>query len=83
MSDTMQDVRLDEKVTTTDDGDHDRFQHYFLKKEIDANLWDGTPMTALCGKVVAQQVDPQGRTVCGTCLDVYENVVGTNTGGTK
>lgn len=83
MSDLMEDVRLDEKVITTNDGDHDRFQHYFRKTEINANLMEGTPMTALCGKVVAQQVDPAGRTVCGTCKDIYENVVGTDTGGTK
>lgn len=62
----------------TNDGDHDRYQHYFRKSDIDKNLLEGTPMRALCGKIVAQQVDPQGRTVCPTCKDLYENHVGSN-----
>lgn len=67
-----------EKLQVTNDGDHDRFQHYFSKEAISANLLDGIPMRALCGKVVKQQVDPKGRTICPTCIDMMENVVGSN-----
>lgn len=64
----------EEKVTISKDGDHDRFQHYFKKKDISDNLLEGKPMTALCGKTVTQQVDPAGRTVCTTCKAVVESL---------
>lgn len=62
-------------VNVNDEGDHDRFQHYFQKKDLDANIFHGTPMTALCGKVLYRQVDPKGRPICDTCKYLYENVV--------
>lgn len=67
-----------ESVITQRTGDHDRFQHYFAREDIDRNLLTGEPMTALCGKTVKEQVDPKGRTVCQTCRDIMENVVGSN-----
>lgn len=76
MSDLLE--RPKEDVKVTNDGDHDRFQHYFHKKDIERNIFEGVPMRALCGKVVAQQVDPQGRTICSECQDIYDNVVGSN-----
>jgi hypothetical protein len=74
MLDTLEDVEivLDQKIT--DDGDHDRYQHYFSKRAIEANIFHGTPMTALCGKVLLRQVDPKGRTICQTCIDEYEKL---------
>lgn len=78
MADTMEIIETERVLKHTDDGDHDRFQHYFLKKDIEANIFDGRPMTALCGKVVPQQVDPQGRTVCSTCTELMESLVGSN-----
>ena len=69
MSDILE--KTDEKVTATNDGDHDRFQHYFFKKDIDANLMDGTPMRAMCGKILDRQVDPKGRPICQECIDFY------------
>lgn len=56
----------------TTNGDHDRFQHYFHKKQIENNIFNGTPMKALCGKIVKQQVDPKGRTVCQSCQDILD-----------
>lgn len=70
----MSDVLEQEKVITTNDGDHDKFQHYFSKKAIDENLMTGKPMTAVCGKVVANQVDPLGRTVCHKCKEIYDSM---------
>lgn len=69
----MSDTLLKDKVVHTNDGDHDKFQHYFAKTAIDENLMSGKPMRALCGKVVEQQVDPLGRTVCPTCKNIFEN----------
>lgn len=68
----------DLKTNFSDTGDHDRFQHYFYKKDINENLLTGKPMRALCGKVVAQQVDPKGRTVCPECQEMMDTVVGSN-----
>lgn len=59
-------------------GDHDRFQHYFRRDDVTRNLLTGEPMTALCGKVVTQQVDPKGRTVCAECQRLMDEVVGSN-----
>jgi PhoPQ-activated pathogenicity-related protein len=73
---TTLEVNTDEKIAVTDDGDHDRFQHYFHKAAINENLMSGKPMKALCGAVVKQQVDPQGRTICGTCKDILDEVFG-------
>lgn len=69
------------KLTPTIDGEHDKFAHYFTKGAIDKNLLTGKPMTALCGKVVGQQSDPKGKTICPTCQDIYDNVVGMNLPG--
>jgi len=74
MSDVME--KVDEKIAVTNDGDHDRFQHYFSKKSISDNLFEGKPMTALCGKVVKSQVDPAGRTICDTCKEVLDKMFG-------
>lgn len=62
-------------INVSNDGDHDKFQHYFLKKDISENLLTGKPMKALCGKIVSQQVDPKGRTVCPDCKYVYDNFI--------
>lgn len=74
MSDVLE--KTDEKVTTTNDGDHDKFQHFFPKWEIESNILNGTPMTAVCGKIVKQQVDPLGRTVCQECQAFYDGLEG-------
>lgn len=71
-------IHSDIKERLTSDGDHDRFQHYFSRKDINNNLEYGTPMTALCGKVVEQQVDPFGRAVCQSCHEIMDTVVGSN-----
>jgi hypothetical protein len=59
--------------------DPDKVQHYFRKEEFDANLFEGTPMVALCGYVkTTPPKDIVGLDVCEKCLYIFENVVGTN-----
>lgn len=70
---TLTDQWTDEKVKVAEPGDHDRFKHYFPNDQIDANLLAGVPMMALCGKVVEQQVDPAGRTICQTCRGIHDD----------
>lgn len=72
-TDTIDDTTVIHQNIFTNNGDHDKFQHYFARKDIDANLMFGTPMTALCGKVLPVQSDPKGKTVCQTCKDIFEN----------
>lgn len=71
MNDILEDTRVKKSRT---DGDHDKFSHYFSKKSIDENLMTGKPMVALCGKIVARQSDPHGRTVCRQCKDELEKL---------
>lgn len=73
-----EDVQVIELPVDVNDGDHDRFQHYFSKADINKNLMHGVPMRALCGKIVTEQVDPKGRTVCETCKYELEHWVGSN-----
>lgn len=75
---TILEVNTDEKLKVTDNGDHDKFQHYFYKSSIERNIFEGTPMQALCGKIVEQQVDPQGKTICNECQVMMDEVVGSN-----
>lgn len=72
--------KTDEKVDIkpTNNGNHDKFAHHFYKKDLDANIFHGTPMRALCGKVLTQQSDPKGLQVCPECQDWMDNVVGSN-----
>ena len=41
---------LDERRTSTDDGDHERFAHYVKKDKILESAVSGQPVRALCGK---------------------------------
>lgn len=75
---TATEIYRDIQERLSDNGDHDRFQHYFSKKDIGANILMGTPMTALCGKVLKRQVDPKGRSICQTCQELMDTVVGSN-----
>jgi len=56
----------------TQDGDHERFSHYAPADEVTRALIEGTPLTALCGKVWVPHRDPQKYAVCPTCKEIYE-----------
>ena len=58
------------RVTTTDDGDHERFAHYVPASELNRALVHGTPVTALCGKRWIPHRDPERYPVCPTCVEV-------------
>lgn len=59
-------------VPVTDDGDHDRFAHYYPKWQLDRALLNGVPATALCGKTDIPLRGIDGRTVCPTCKERLE-----------
>lgn len=63
-----------EQVTVTNDGDHDRFAHYFRKADLDAAWFDDTPIKAVCGKKDVPTRNPDGYQVCPTCREFYEGL---------
>lgn len=62
----------EENVThpVTDDGDHDRFAHYALKDDVTRAAVEGTPVTAICGKVWVPSRDPSKYPICKTCAEI-------------
>ncbi len=73
---TQLDEKIEEKISVTDDGDHDRFAHYFKKDDLDAAFLEGKEITAICGKKDVPTRDFQKYPVCPTCKEVYENLKG-------
>jgi hypothetical protein len=71
---TAFDEKIDEKVDTTDSGDHDLFSHYIPKSAFDQVWLDGKPATALCGKVWLPTKDASKYPVCPDCKNVYDQM---------
>ncbi len=67
---TVDDVRT---KPTLDDGDHERFSHYVAKDKLTAAMVEGTPVTALCGKVWVPSRDPQKFPVCPECKEMWNS----------
>ncbi|MDQ6649884.1 MAG: DUF3039 domain-containing protein [Actinomycetota bacterium] len=55
-----------------DDGDHDRFAHYVRKDKLAGAYIEGTPVTALCGKVWVPSRDPERFPLCQECKRLYD-----------
>ena len=70
----MEDTRLDEKVETTDSGDHDTFSHYANLRQIEDAMLNGIPLVALCGKKWLPSKDFTKYKVCPTCQEIYEQL---------
>ncbi len=80
------DTLLEQDVQTTPktshgDGDHERFSHYAPKAKIMEAMINGTPITALCGKVWVPSRDPKRFPVCPTCKEIYETIPPGRSGG--
>lgn len=71
---TMLEITEEQKLDTTpqEPGDHDRFAHYYSKKDLDRAMFDGVSITALCGKVDRPLRGIEGRTVCPDCKEAWE-----------
>lgn len=68
MNDTLEDTR----IQVTDNGDHDRFAHYFAKEHIEQALFEGKPCQALCGKWDVPTRDFTKYPVCPECKEAFE-----------
>ena len=69
------------------DGDHERLTHIVLEgytpkdgdfvatgNSVVEGMVNGTPVTALCGKVWVPGRDPRKYPVCGTCREIAEGL---------
>lgn len=70
----MSDILEKPEVTTTDNGDHDRFAHYADKDDIMLAMIEGVPCVALCGKVFVPTRDPEKFKVCPECMEIYQTL---------
>lgn len=75
-TDTLIDVRpaLNEVLTPTDDGDHERFAHYVRKNKMMESMVKGKALRALCGKKWVPNRDPEKFPICPTCLEIYNTL---------
>ena len=69
-----QEVQTTPRTSHGDDGDHERFSHYAPKAKIMEAMVNGTPVTALCGKVWIPSRDPKKFPVCPTCKEIYDGI---------
>jgi hypothetical protein len=65
-------TKLETKID--DPGDHDRFAHFFSKRDLDRALLDGAEITALCGKVDRPLRGIEGRSVCTDCKEIWTSL---------
>lgn len=68
------DLLEDVEVSTTDNGDHDRFSHYVHKDDAMRGMVEGVPIMALCGKVWVPSRDGSKFPVCPECKEVFESI---------
>ena len=61
-------------ITTTDEGDHDRFSHYVDKADWFEGYTNGSVITALCGKQWQPGRDPKKYPVCPDCQEVINAI---------
>ena len=63
-TDTIVEERTDYRL---DEGDHERFSHYVPKDKLMEAMVEGTPVRALCGKLLVPSRDPKRFPVCPDC----------------
>nr|WP_017202706.1 DUF3039 domain-containing protein [Microbacterium barkeri] len=71
---TLLEETVEETTAITEDGDHDRFAHYFRKNDLDAAWLFGEVITAACGKQNTPTRDFTKFPVCPSCKEIYERL---------
>lgn len=71
---TLLEEDVDTTIQTTDDGDHERFAHYFRKSDLDKAFFEGAKITALCGKQDTPTRDFTKYPVCPDCKEIFEGM---------
>ena len=70
------DVDTDNRISSTDNGDHDRFAHYVHEDDMMNGLVFGKAVMALCGKVWVPQEDGSKYPMCPACNEVFNSYFG-------
>lgn len=70
-TDTLEVIET-ETITSTSNGDHDRFSHYVNKNKLAESMVTGVPLTALCGKTWLPTTISVKFPVCPDCKAIYE-----------
>ena len=65
---------LEERTSSIDEGDHERFAHYVEKDKIVESAVMGSPVKALCGKVWVPGGDPSKFPVCPDCQKILDEI---------
>ncbi len=72
---SLNDTLLDEKtISSSEDGDHEKFSHYVEKDKIVESAVTGKPVIALCGKVWIPGRDPAKFPICPDCKKIYDSL---------
>lgn len=71
---TLLEEAVEETTAITEEGDHDRFAHYFRKDDLDAAWLFGEVITAACGKQDTPTRDFTKFPVCPSCKEIYESL---------
>ena len=64
----------EERLASTDDGDHERFAHYVQKDKIVESAVTGNPVKALCGKKWVPGRDPSKFPICPDCDNIHKGL---------
>ena len=68
------DTLVEERTSSVDDGDHERFAHYVEKDKIVESAVTGKPVTALCGKKWTPGRDPSKFPICPECQEIHASL---------
>ena len=64
----------EERLSPTDEGDHERFSHYVRKEKITEAMVTGKAVRALCGKKWVPSRDPEKFPICPTCKEIFDGL---------
>ena|ERR1700685_642915 len=73
-TDTLADTLQEERLSPTNEGDHERFSHYVRKEKITEAMVTGKAVRALCGKKWVPSRDPEKFPICPTCKEIFDGL---------
>ncbi len=68
------DTLEEERLSPTDEGDHERFSHYVRTEKITEAMVTGKAVRALCGKKWVPSRDPEKFPICPTCKEIFDGL---------
>lgn len=73
MSTTLEREKIEETTLEidTENGDHDKFSHYYKNSDVAEAVFTGKPAKALCGKLAIPMSATKDLQVCPTCKEIH------------